>query len=75
MNRMVTIDGWKFLLVNNDGDMFYQCRGAVEEGILEIPERGLWKAALQLENDLIRAGMNAEASHSEKGWVKVNIIN
>ena len=29
MNRMVTIDGWKFLLVNNDGVMFYQCRGAV----------------------------------------------
>ena len=41
----------------------------------ETPEPGLWKAALQLENDLIRAGMDVEASHSEKGWVEVNIIN
>jgi hypothetical protein len=77
MNKMVTINGWKFLLVNNDGVMFYQCRGAVmyDDEHDETPEPGLWKAALKLENDLIRAGMDAEASHSEKGWVEVNIIN
>ena len=77
MNKMVTIDGWKFLLVNNDGVMFYQCRGAVmyDDEHDETPEPGLWKAALKLENDLIRAGMDVEASHSEKGWVEVNIIN
>jgi hypothetical protein len=41
----------------------------------ETPEPELWDAALKLESKLIADGENACASHSEKGWVEVQLLN
>jgi hypothetical protein len=75
MERSITIDGYRFKYNEEMG--MYECRGRVvyDDEHDEIPEPGLWKAALKLENHLIRAGFDAEAEHSEKGWVEVNINN
>jgi hypothetical protein len=39
----------------------------------EMPEPGLWRAALKLEKELFADGLICEANHSEKGWVEVTI--
>jgi len=72
------IDGYNFEFVsqNEGSDEFYQCRGEVmyDDDNDEQPEPGLWRAAIKLETKLIADGEKAQASHSEKGWVEVNIL-
>jgi hypothetical protein len=53
----------------------YECRGDIchDDEHDEVPEEGLWQAALKLEKLLSDDGFDADASHSEKGWVEVNI--
>ena len=67
------IDGYEFIW--NENNQFYECRGDIcyDDEHDEIPEPGLWKAALKLEQELKDDGYVAEAEHSEKGWVEVNI--
>ena len=75
-NRVV--NGWNFKLVESEDDyIFYECRGDVmyDDEHDEIPEPSLWRAAMQLENDLLSEGYIAEANHSEKGWVEVTITD
>ena len=77
MQKLEIINGWEFEYVDNGGgDTFYQCRGAIyhDDEHDEIPEPGLWDAALKLEQQLKDDGYVADASHSEKGWVEVNIL-
>ena len=73
------VDGYDFEFVSQDqgNDEFYQCRGEVmyDDDHDETPEPGLWDAALKLERKLTADGENACASHSEKGWVEVQILN
>ena len=74
----ITVNGWDFELVENDiNDVFYQCRGEVmyDDEHDEMPEPSLWRAALELEKKLIADGLICEATHSEKGWVEVTILN
>ena len=75
LNRV--INGWEFEFVSQDnGDnLFYQCRGEVmyDDDHDEMPEPGLWNAAVKLEAELLSEGLKAEANHSEKGWVEVTI--
>lgn len=66
-----TIDGYTFKY--DDG--YFECRGDAvldDEGD-EAPEPDLWMAALKLEHELINEGHDAEAEHSEKGWVEVRL--
>mgnify|MGYP003151253824 FL=1 len=71
--------GYDFEFVSQDqgNDEFYQCRGEVmyDDDHDETPEPELWDAALKLESKLIADGEKACASHSEKGWVEVQILN
>ena len=70
------INGWYFELVENDvDDVFYQCRDEVmyDDEHDQMPEPALWSAAIKLEAELLSEGYNAEANHSEKGWVEVTI--
>ena len=73
------INGYDFEFVSQDEgmDQFYQCRGEVmyDDDHDETPEPGLWDAALKLERKLTADGENACASHSEKGWVEVQLLN
>jgi len=71
LSSRVTIDGYTFEL-DKDNEM-YECRGDVcyDDEHDEVPEEGLWQAALKLEKRLNDDGYNAEADHSEKGWVEV----
>ena len=73
------INGWDFEFVSQDNgnDTFYQCRGEVlyDDEHDQIPEPSLWSAAIKLEAKLIEEGYNADANHSEKGWVEVTILN
>ena len=75
LNRV--INGWEFEFVSQDNgnDLFYQCRGEVmyDDDHDEMPEPELWNAAVKLEAELLSEGLNAEANHSEKGWVEVTI--
>tara|TARA_R100000541_G_C1885264_1_gene82859 strand:+ start:241 stop:489 length:249 start_codon:yes stop_codon:yes gene_type:complete len=69
------IDGFTF---NYDkGNHCYEARGRQcwDDEHDEIPEPKLWDAALKLEKELKEEGHKAEADHSEKGWVEVNIID
>ena len=72
------VDGYDFEFVSQDqgNDEFYQCRGEVmyDDDHDETPEPGLWDAALKLERKLTADGENACASHSEKGWVEVQLL-
>ena len=70
-NRVV--DGYHFAW-DQENEMF-ECRGRVmyDNDHDEMPEPALWKAAMQLEADLLKEGYNSEADHSEKGWVEVSI--
>ena len=73
MNKRETIDGYTFKY--NEENKFYECRGDVcyDDEHDEVPEEGLWKAALKLEQKLKNQGLEAEADYSEKGWVEVYI--
>ena len=77
MERVRTVKGYEFEFVDQGpNDRFYQCRGDVyyDDEHDEIPEPGLWKAALELEQQLKDEGFVADANHSEKGWVEVTIL-
>jgi len=71
-NRIV--QGYIFLW--DEANEMFECRGDVmyDNYHDETPEPELWKAALLLEKMLKYEGWNAEANHSEKGWVEVTII-
>ena len=75
MNKKETIDGYTFEY--NKEYNFYECRGNIcyDDEHDEVPEEGLWNAACKLEQRLKNQGLDAEAEHSEKGWVEVFIIN
>jgi len=78
MKQDTRINGWDFEYVENDvDDMFYQCRGDVmyDDEHDEMPEPSLWRAALELERQLISEGVKCDAGYSEKGWVEVTILN
>ncbi len=68
-----TIDGYTFEY--NKEHNFYECRGEVcyDDEHDEVPEEGLWIAALKLNDILTNQGFDCEVEHSEKGWVEVNI--
>jgi len=67
----MTIDGYTFRY--NEENNMYECRGNVcyDDEHDEVPEEGLWRAALKLEQKLKSQGIDADAEHSEKGWVEV----
>ena len=67
----MTIDGYTFRY--NEENNMYECRGNIcyDDEHDEVPEEGLWRAALKLEQKLKRQGIDADAEHSEKGWVEV----
>ena len=73
LSSSVTIDGYTFKF--DDENNMYECRGDIchDDEHDEVPEEGLWQAALKLEKRLSDDGFNADASHSEKGWVEVNV--
>ena len=75
MNERETIDGYTFEYDKENS--MYECRGDVcyDDEHDEVPEEGLWRAALKLEQKLKNQGLDAETEHSEKGWVEVYIIN
>lgn len=74
LNSKETYNGFEFELVKEDN--FYHCRGKVmyDDEHDEIPEPGLWEAALKLKQYLETKGFTCYVSHSEKGWVEVGII-
>ena len=77
MERTRIVKGYEFEFIDQGpDDRFYQCRGDMyyDDEHDEIPEPGLWKAALELEQQLKDDGYVADANHSEKGWVEVTII-
>jgi len=73
MNERETIDGYTFKYDKENS--MYECRGDVcyDNEHDEVPEEGLWRAALKLEQKLKNQGLEAEADHSEKGWVEVTV--
>ena len=77
MERVRIVQGYEFEFVDQGSDdRFYQCRGDIyyDDEHDQIPEPGLWKAALELEQQLKDDGYIADANHSEKGWVEVTIL-
>lgn len=77
MERVRIVQGYEFEFVDQGSDdRFYQCRGDIyyDDEHDQIPEPGLWKAALELEQQLKDDGYVATAEHSEKGWVEVQIL-
>ena len=63
---------FKFNLKNN----FYECKGDIchDEDGGEIPEASLFGTAVLISWMLkIKFGVDSEATHSEKGWVEVQI--
>ena len=75
-NRRVIGYEFEFVSQNDGDDEFYQCRGNVhyDDDHDEQPEPGLWRAAMQLESDLISEGYKADAGYSEKGWCEVTLL-
>ncbi len=73
MNERETIDGYAFKYDKENS--MYECRGRVcyDDDHDEVPEEKLWNAALKLEQKLKNQGLEAEADHSEKGWVEVTV--
>ena len=73
MNERETIDGYTFKY--DEENSMYECRGRVcyDDEHDEVSEENLWKAALKLEQKLKNQGLEAEADHSEKGWVEVTV--
>ena len=77
MERVRIVQGYEFEFVDQGSDdRFYQCRGDIyyDDEHDQIPEPGLWKAALELEQQLKDDGYIADVNHSEKGWVEVTIL-
>ena len=77
MERVRVVQGYEFEFVDQGSDdRFYQCRGDIyyDDEHDQIPEPGLWKAALELEQQLKDDGYIADVNHSEKGWVEVTIL-
>jgi len=75
MNKVEKIDGYEFKYDSENKS--YECRGEIcyDDEHDEVPEENLWKAASKLEQRLKNQGIEAEAEHSEKGWVEVYILN
>jgi len=73
MASSITIDGYTFEYDESANP--YDCRGDVcyDDEHDEVPEDGLWTAAMKLEKRLSAEGHNADAQPSEKGWVEVSI--
>jgi len=74
MKGKITIDGYTFEY--DSLNAMYECRGRVcyDDEHDEVPEQGLWKAALTLQERLREQGLNVEREHSEKGWVEVVVF-
>ena len=75
------IGGYTFEYVENDSNPpdelgYYQCRGGTfyDDEHDQIPEPGLWRAALALASELREEGFEAEPEYSEKGWVEVYVL-
>ena len=75
MNKVEKIDGYEFKY--DSESKLNECRGEIcyDDEHDEVPEENLWKAASKLEQRLKNQGIEAEAEHSEKGWVEVYILN
>ena len=77
LTEEITINGYEFNLNGepNDDDRYYQCRGDMyyDDEHDEMPEPGLWSAALKLVKILEKDGYETTREHSEKGWVEVQI--
>jgi len=73
MESRIKIDGYTFKY-DKENEM-YECRGEVcyDDDHDEVPEDGLWNAAVKLEERLNKEGHNASVDHSEKGWVEVSL--
>jgi hypothetical protein len=77
------VKGYTFEYVkNNTEDIhdeigYYQCRGETcyDDEHDQVPEPGLWQAALTLAARLREEGFEAEPEHSEKGWVEVFVLS
>lgn len=74
MESIRRVNGWEFTW--DESNEMYECRGSIyyDDEHDEIPEPELWEAALELEQQLKDEGYVAEAEHSEKGWVEVQIL-
>ena len=74
MKSKITIDGYTFEYSKEHN--FYECRGEIcyDDEHDQVPEEGLWIAALKLQDKLTNQGYDCEVEHSEKGWVEVNIF-
>ncbi len=74
MQNTIRIDGYTFEYSKENA--LYECRGRVcyDDEHDEVPEQGLWKAALTLQEKLREQGYDAEREHSEKGWVEVVLM-
>ena len=78
LSKKVNRRGFEWELIDQgDDDKFYQCRGEViyDDEHDQIPEPALWAAAHELSAMLLNNGVHSNVSHSEKGWVEVNIVN
>jgi len=78
LDSRLTFNHFTFEIINQDeDDIFYECRGAVmyDDEHDEMPEPELWDAAHKLKKYLKELGINSNVSHSEKGWVEVQILN
>jgi len=69
------VNHWEFEW--NEDCNCYEARGEVmyDDEHDEMPEPSLMKAAYTLAAELQSEGVNAQATHSEKGWVEVQIFN
>tara|TARA_R110001606_G_C15251000_1_gene637376 strand:+ start:78 stop:308 length:231 start_codon:yes stop_codon:yes gene_type:complete len=74
MRDYITVNGWRFEY-NTEHNM-YECRGGVmyDDEHDQMPEPSLMEAAYALARELQSEGHNAQATHSEKGWVEVQIL-
>jgi len=74
-DKIVRVNGWDFEFEPEHN--WYECRGEVvyDDDHDEMPEPAVWEAALKLQEMLKKDGYNAEANHSEKGWVEVTIFD
>lgn len=74
MRNKIRLDGFVFEY-QEDGN-YYEARGRVcyDDEHDEIPEPKLWDACDKLvELIKLEHNLNAEKSHSEKGWVEIYI--
>jgi hypothetical protein len=79
-NRRVKGYNFEYVKETNDDineSGYYQCRGGTyyDDDHDQVPEPGLWRAALTLAAQLREEGFEAEPEHSEKGWVEVFVLS